>query len=212
MNPVTISFDAGVSDEFKARIQSALEVVLPRAGSAIDASDIKIVIGADAAQVIPETGVGGSTENPYKILVWIDPEHSNVHNNIEKEIQSTVVHELHHAMRNRLYPWPGTLLDDVVGEGLADHFDIEINGQHPKPWSQALSDEELAAYREKAEPHFHEQNTESDYYKWVLGSEKDDIPHWAGYALGFRLVDDYLSKTGKKASELVSLKSSEFLK
>ncbi|MEX0931217.1 MAG: DUF2268 domain-containing putative Zn-dependent protease [Candidatus Paceibacterota bacterium] len=212
MDSVTILFDDGVSDEFRARIQSALEAVLPDASSGINASDIEIVIGADVAQTIPETGVGGSTENPNKILVWIDPAHSNVQKHIENEVQSTVVHELHHAMRNRLYPWPGTLLDDVVGEGLADHFDIEINGQRPKPWSQALSDEELTAYRAKAEPHFFEQNTEDDYYKWVLGSDEDGIPQWAGYALGFQLVGDYLSKTGKKASELVQLESSEFLK
>lgn len=209
---MTILFGDEVSDDFKVRIHSALKTVLPVASSAINASDVEIIIGVDDLQTIPETGVGGSTENPHKVLVWIDAEHPNVQNNIEKEIQSTVTHELHHAMRNRLYPWPGTLLDDVIGEGLADHFDIEINGQRPKPWSHALSDSELVSYREKAEPYFFERNTEDDYYKWVLGSEKDGIPHWAGYALGFQLVEDYLSKTGKKASELVSLESSEFLK
>ena len=212
MDSVIVIFNGGISNELKARIQSALEAVLSRAISAIDASDIEITIGSDPERAILETGVGGSTENPYKILVWIDPNHANVQDNIVKEVQSTVVHELHHAMRNRLYPWPGTLLDDIVGEGLADHFDIEINGQRQKPWSQALSGKELVAYRIMAEPHFHEQNTEEDYYKWVLGSEEDGIPRWAGYALGFQLVGDYLSRTGKKASELVSLESSEFLK
>lgn len=211
MDSVTVTFESEVSEKLQVRVRSALEAVLPRAVAAIHASDIDIIIGSDSEQTIPETGVGGSTENPHKILVWIDPDHLNVQDNIEREVQSTIVHELHHAMRNRIYPWPGTLLDDIVGEGLADHFDIEINGQHPKPWSHALSDKELAVYREKAEPHFYEQNTEDDYYKWIVGSEEDGIPRWAGYAFGFQLVEGYLSRTGRKASELVQLKSQEFL-
>ena len=211
MDTVKVQLSSNIPHQLSGRISRGVDEVLQRAVSAINATDVTIHVGVDVNQTIQETGVGGSTENPHTIRIWIDPTHPNVIENIESEIRSTLVHELHHAMRNRLYPWPGTLLDDIVAEGLADHFDIEINGQEPKPWSKALSEEELAAYQKKAQAYFYQQNTEDDYYRWVLGLADDDIPQWAGYALGFKLVGDYLSKTGKKASELVDVKSSVFI-
>jgi len=210
------SISVDIANDFPAdlgrNISIALDAVLPRAVDAIDATDINISVALDPSRVIPETGAGGATDSPNKISVWIDPSNANLQEHFAEVLQSTVVHELHHAMRNRTVSWPGTLLDDIVGEGLADHFDVEINGSHPRPWAHALSDKELEEYYALAKPRFAHRNTEDDYYTWVLGSEQDGIPRWAGYALGYKIVGDYLAKTGRKASELVQTDSADFIK
>ncbi|MBU1558013.1 DUF2268 domain-containing protein [Patescibacteria group bacterium] len=37
------------------------------------------------------------------------------------------------------------------------------------------------------------------------------IPRWTGYSIGFRLVKDYMEKSGKSASELVNVSAEKFL-
>jgi uncharacterized protein YjaZ len=211
MNSVSYNLDL-LPDDIKDRIEHVLEEILPKIIEAILLRDVKIVFNIDVNQTILETGVGGVTENPHCVIISLDLNHENVVNNLEEEVKGTVVHELHHAMRNRVYPWPGTLLDDIVGEGLADHFDIEINGSRDKPWTSALSENELVEYRKLVEPNFGKQNSEEDYFRWVLGFNDESIPNWAGYALGFKLVESYLEKTGRKPSELVNISSEEFVK
>lgn len=184
-----------------SEVKEGVDAVLPAAAKAIDARNVDIVVGANPAFTIPETGVGGSTQSSHIVFAWIDPEHENIKQNLKKEIGRTVTHELHHAMRNRSHPWPGTLLEDIVGEGLADHFDLEINGGEPLPWATALSEKELTELYKRAEPLFHVQG--DGYPNWLFGSPEENIPRWTGYALGFKIVGDYLEKTGKRASELV---------
>ncbi len=212
-NSVTVSFDTSVSvnTEIQNRIVKALEDVLPIAVARINATDIDILVDFEVALTIPEIGIGGSTETPHVIRISINTDHKNIEEHLEREIKSTVVHELHHAMRNRIYPWPGTLLDDIVGEGLADHFDIEINGGNPKVWSLSLSETQLTTVNDIASSKWSKQNTEQDYYNWMHGSKELGIPKWAGYALGFKIVEEYMQKTGKRASDLVKTPSDEFI-
>lgn len=191
-------------------LKENLEEVVAIAADAIHATDIEIRVEFGAEYTIDETGVGGSTENPHLISVWLDSD--KLGESMIVEVKSTIVHEMHHAMRNRIIPWPGTLLDDIIAEGLADHFDMEVNGCGPKPWSVSLTSDEIVSYEVKAKPLFNHQNTESDYYKWVLGTEDDDIPKWAGYALGFKMVKNYLELTGKKSYELVGVSSEEIIR
>lgn len=193
----------------ESTIREAADAILPAAASAISAHNIDIVVGIDAKCVILETGVGGSTQSPHLVFVWIDPSHTNVQTNLTSTIQSTIVHELHHVMRSRTHPWPGTLLDDIVGEGLADHFDMEITGSEPPQWAHALSDEQLEEMYTRAEPLFHTKG--NGYSNWMFGSPEESIPQWTGYALGFKIVDDYIKHTGKKASELVDTPTAELI-
>ena len=55
-------------------------------------------------------------------------------------------------------------------------------------------------------------NENYNHFDWFFGSEKNNIPRWSGYSLGFDIVCNYLKLTNKKASELVSVDASEFIK
>jgi uncharacterized protein YjaZ len=180
-----------------------------KAESIFGVSDVQVVVEENPDAVIPETGAGGYTPDSHTVFVYIDPNNHNLQNNLEAEVRSTVTHEFHHAVRNRTINWKtDTLLGALVTEGLADHFDLEMNGGKPRPWSLALTGQDLSELKRLAEPEY--ENRTYDHAAWFFGSEERGIPRWGGYALGFKLVSDYLVKTGKKASELVSAPSADF--
>lgn len=183
---------------------------LKRAAKVLGPTDLKIIIEEDKGQAIPETGIGGSTPDSHTIFVYLDPENLNLQQNLEREVRSTVTHEYHHAVRNRSIDWQtDTLLGAMITEGLADHFDLEVNGGEPRPWSIALLDDQLEESERKTEPFY--ENRNFDWGLWFFGSQPDQVPRWAGYALGFKLVGDYLTKTGEKASALVSAPAERFI-
>jgi uncharacterized protein YjaZ len=64
--------------------------------------------------------------------------------------------------------------------------------------------------KEKAKSEF--SSKEYNHSVWFFGSNEDSIPRWAAYSLGFRIVEDYLKKTGKTAAQLVSEDAGLFIK
>ena len=183
-------------------IQSIAQKTLEEAKIIFGVSDVSVEVLEDPEQVIPETGAGGFAHNSHLISVYYDLQNENFKNNFEKEIRSTIMHEFHHVVRNRKYDWKkDTLLGAMITEGLADHFDIEVNGGNPKPWSVALSESELSRVLKLAVNEFNSRDF--SYEEWFFGLSEKNIPKWAGYSIGFDLVKKYILKSGKKASELV---------
>jgi len=194
----------------ESEVEFAVQEALAKAKSIFNVKDVSVEVREDPNQVISETGVGGYTPDSHTIVVYFDSDNENFKRNLREEIKSTVTHEFHHAIRNRTYNWEDdTLLGAMITEGLADHFDIEVNGGKPKPWSVALNEEELKRIIELATPEFNSRKY--NHTDWFFGSQERNIPKWAGYAIGFKLVGDYLEKMGKKASELVAVPSESFL-
>lgn len=190
-------------------IINASDAALEKAANALNEDDIEVTVENNPELIIPERGIGGFSPDSHKIYVYIDPTHLNLVKNIKKLVKSTVTHEFHHAIRNRRIPYrTDTLLGALVTEGLADHFDLELNGGEPPIWSQALSKDEIDQMYKKAEPLF--TSTNYNYNAWFFGS--NEIPRWTGYSLGYKIVADYLIKNNKKASELVYVPASEFIK
>ncbi len=191
-------------------IKSTAEDALAKVKAIFNVEDVSMTIQEDPEQTIPETGAGGNTPDSHTIFVYFDSNNPHLKTNFQEEIKSTVAHEFHHAVRNRTFNWrEDTLLGAMVTEGLADHFDIEINTGKPKPWSLALSEDELSRVKDIAVQEF--ASRKYDHQDWFFGSESRGIPKWTGYSIGFRLVGDYLLKTGKKASELVSEPAESFI-
>lgn len=192
----------------KGKIEKAYQEIVPTIESKIKLSDIDIVVADNPEGVIPEIGTGGSSPTANLIYINIDPDFPNIEDRIEEEIKSTLAHECHHCARAEHFYYGENLLEALITEGLADHFDLEINGGEIKLWCKALSEAELEEYLNKARLEFDNENY--DHSKWFFGTDSE-IPKWAGYSLGFKIVDDYLNKTNKKASELFNLDSKEFI-
>ncbi len=169
--------------------------------------NIDVVIEDNPTAAIPETGVGGYAPSAHLLYIHIDPQHKGLEGVLASEIKSTLAHELHHCARWASIGYGHTLPEALVSEGLADHFDIEINGGDPKLWSIAIQGNELEILFQKAKQEFN--NPEYNHSAWFYGSA--ETPRWAGYSLGFQIVSEYIKKSGKNASELVSEPASVFV-
>ena len=120
-------------------------------------------------------------------------------------------HEINHIVRFAFEPFmPGlTLGKYLVAEGLAESFGLGVVGDKTLvgPYSTALSSKEVA----KVKPRFKEALEESDFdvvRGFIFGDwaaekfryPKQNIPDFAGYTLGFNLVQAYLARTGRSAA------------
>jgi uncharacterized protein YjaZ len=100
----------------------------------------------------------------------------------------------------------------MVNEGLADHFMVEVLNCEQTPWSSALTEEEIQQYMVRIKPLCrikHEWTAEFNekyFVPWFFGSTgTEPIPHWTGYSLGWRIVENYLKAHPEaRASSLVS--------
>ncbi len=188
-------------------ITSGFEIGVKDVREKLAITGVDVVVADNPASAIPETGVGGFAPTGHIVYINIDPNFIGLEQVLEAEIKSTLAHELHHCARFQSVGYGKTLLEALVSEGLADHFDMEINGGAPKPWSIAVQGEELRQLTERAKQEF--TNKKYHHDQWFFGSEKESIPRWAGYSIGFHIIGEYISKTGKQSSTLVSVTATD---
>lgn len=200
---------SGRLHEYESRIQTAFEEGLDKVAARLALPDVDVVVADNPDAAIPETGVGGYSPTAHLLYISIGPLHENVEKTLEQEIRSTLAHELHHCARWHTIGYGKTLLETIVSEGLADHFDLEVNGGVPRPWSVALSAEELERMRKQAASEFNSRDYK--HTDWFFGSPERSIPKWTGYTLGFTIVKEHLEKTGKTASELAGESANTFI-
>ncbi|HRN71145.1 MAG TPA: DUF2268 domain-containing putative Zn-dependent protease, partial [Candidatus Woesebacteria bacterium] len=172
--------------------------------------DVDVIVYDNPEGTVPEQGIGGYTPNKNIMYISLDPSFINLKESINLELKRTLAHEFHHTVRWKNPGYGETLLDALITEGLADHFDIEVFNESPQPWSRAFTDSELNNLMKKAEKEFN--NTDYDHSAWFYGNVELGIPRWAGYSLGFKMVKDYLAKhPDKKLSELYAAETNTFM-
>jgi len=172
--------------------------------------DVDVVVYDYPYMAIPELGIGAETKSQYLINIYIDPEFPKLSDSISKGFKGTLAHELHHALRSKTINSFQNLLGALISEGLADHFEMEINNNLPNLWDKTLNEEDLEKFKKLAEEQYFNENY--SYSDWFYGSSKD-IPRWTGYSLGFYLVEKYLKNhPNQKTSDLYNVKAEEFIK
>jgi uncharacterized protein YjaZ len=132
-------------------------------------------------------------------MLAADPDNVNFENSLENEFFTTLGHELHHCMRWRTVGYGSTLLEALVTEGLACHFEIELRPGIIPFYATALEEEEISDLLAKAISSFSDTNYSHD--EWFFG-QNDAIPLHAGYTLGFELVSRYIRQQHREASQL----------
>jgi len=197
-------------------------------------SDGRIVFEA-GTRVIPETGLTAmSFGESSRIKVVVDVSRAGWLDSLREWFPATLAHELCHVIRARGFigevdptvppppdradiavaawmAWtrgrPPTLGDFVIHEGFADHFAQEVFGGGPYPWDQALDGDQLEHWVGYALEHW--DDTDYSIPAWVGGS--DELPRQAAYAVGYRLVADYLAAhPGVRPSQLLSRPAAVF--
>jgi len=195
---------------FKKDIESITKISVKKIVNVIPVSDVDIVLYEDPQSAISHLGIGGYTPNAHLVFIPFDTRHKHLRNSIRERLEGTIAHELHHALRKRILGYGDTLLEAMISEGLADHFDIEITNKEPDQWDTALTDKQMTAFHKKAKKEYF--NKKYDRSAWFFGSKGKGIPKWAGYTLGFNIVSAYLKKhPDKKPSQLYRTRAEEFI-
>lgn len=134
--------------------------------------------------------------------------------NLER-VEACTVHELHHnlggaagavfgADMNRV-----TVGEYIIGEGLAESFAAELYGEDTiGPWVTEFDESQLEATKTIFREGLNRTgfNVVRGYIfggpiAESMGLEQVNVPPFAGYALGYRVVQAYLKRSGKKVAE-----------
>ena len=200
---------SGRLNPYVKAIEKIFENTLVKVSNKIPISDVDIIVRDNPNGAIPETGVGGFAHSPSFIDISLDPEFPHfLQIVINKNLERTFAHELNHAARWNTVGYGTTLLEAMISEGLADHFEVEVTKNKPSPWDTALDKEQLIIFSKKAEKEYY--NEKYNHSEWFFGSK--EIPRWTGYTIGYNIVAEYLKNhSKKKPSDIYSLKAEEFI-
>ena len=121
----------GALDSWKSRIEGGFDQAIRNVSPLPPISDVDVIVYA-SPRVIPEIGLNGYSDTPYLMRLWFDPSHSLIRETFEKAFVSTFAHELHHCARARGPGYGSTLAEALVTEGLACHFEAEVNVGFPR--------------------------------------------------------------------------------
>jgi len=161
---------------------------------------LKVYPGKD---VIPETGETGSTANTDRVFWIVSPARAEGIVVIAKrELRGTLFHELHHLVRAQT-PNSLTLMDRVVGEGLATVFERDAAGM-PAPWGQYPPNVVDWVKELRALP------SDAPSKQWM--SRHPDGRRWMGYKAGTYIADQAIKASGKSAAELARVPTAEVLR
>ena len=180
-------------------IDTAFEVATSYAREHIHVDVVDVMFADLPNGALPEWGVGGATYSPFFILVSVDP--GSV---LEREkVETTLVHEYHHAMRSRATEFGANLAQMLVSEGLAVLFEEEYIGEAPFYSDAPITDQEIEMANNDLYRHPFEQQ------KWFFGA--GEVTRHFGYTYGYNLCKKYSLDVGKSASELIGVSAKEVL-
>jgi uncharacterized protein YjaZ len=196
------------NDAVTREIERGIRELMPRVQALIPAHDVVIHVKVTDQNIVPTWGVGGWASDSHTVWIAVKPENPSFKTEF---VLRALIHEIHHAVRYRSPHWQRSLLDLMVLDGLADHFQVEVMGGEPPPWTRALTEEEIQQYLIKVKPYLRaktkseEEFGEKYHLPWFFGrTGAEPIPMWTGYTLGWRIVENYLrAHPEARASSLV---------
>jgi uncharacterized protein YjaZ len=115
---------------------------------------------------------------------------------------------------------PFDLAEWIVHEGLAEVFTVEVCGpESTGAWYSTVTGKTLDAVWEKVMAAFGTGLTFRDWTPFVLGDvvgarmglKPVGVPHMGGYAVGRRIVENYLAATGLKAAQVMVRPAAEII-
>ncbi len=196
----------GWLDSIETHLDRALAVCEKKVFAVLELPDVDLVVQY-GKRVIPELGLVGHSYGANHGVITIDPNNKNLRKSFEINLVATVGHEMHHCARVAKKLGGTTLQDIVIMEGLACHFETELRGEAPF-YAAMLFDIELEKYL----PVYlaHRNDVRYDYASWFFGTKPEWLPRFAGYSIGYAIVNRYVRETGIPASQLVGTPSEEF--
>jgi hypothetical protein len=204
------------TDTLSIKIIDGIHNIIPQIQKLIPADSATIKLAISKENILPVWGIGARTISGFidqhrveTVEIYYDPNHSNFRVDL---LLRTLVHELHHVCRVRMPDFQLTLLECMVNEGLADHFIVEVLNCEITPFSSALTEDQIQQNMIRVKPFsrvkfesWTQEFNDKYFVPWMFGRKGDDpIPHWTGYSIGWRIVENYLrAHPEARASSLV---------
>ncbi len=208
---ISIMQASGRLGPYLSSIRKSAQEAVSKIEAKIPLTGVDVVICDNPRATIPHLGIGGQTVTSNLVIVSLNPSSKFLINKIEEAILRTLAHELNHCARWECVGYGKTLLEAMISEGLADHFDEEISKGEPQSWSKSLSLRQIERFLGLAKEDLHNKNY--NHTDWFFGSKTKKIPKWTGYSLGYYLVEEYLKRnSGKQPSDIYNLTALQFIK
>ncbi len=106
----------------------------------------------------------------------------------KKAVKETITHELAHAL-SPYYPKDNSLGSMFVFDGIAEHFREYFVGGKRALWTKAFAKKKAIKLFKKLKSKLNSKNDKL-YREIFYGTGK--YPLWAGYTIGYYIVEDYL--------------------
>jgi uncharacterized protein YjaZ len=151
------------------------------------------------------TGFGG-------IPGWIMVVYGEATEYTLQRIKGCTVHELHHNLLGAAFPnrpMIASVGDYMIGEGLAESFAAELYGEDALGFYVTdFSDEELARAKRVIGGALNVSGFDN-VRRYIFGDSivregaqpAEQLPNYAGYGIGYRVVQAYMQRTGKSVAE-----------
>ncbi|MBI2411369.1 MAG: hypothetical protein HYV32_05765 [Candidatus Kerfeldbacteria bacterium] len=195
-----------VPQKFVRTIDQQINTAIAQAAKLFEYSfDPHIILCHDEYSIIPETGITGRAVNAHRIMIEIDFSRTDIASIISEQLPSTLYHETSHLVRQYTHGFKWTLLDCLVSEGIAGYIEKSTQPDIYVPYIEPMKNE--TALMKKARRVFNSKNF--NYNDWFFGG--NTIPRWAGYRLGYILVESYMKKHDISIAKLIRLSSKNFL-
>ncbi len=139
-----------------------------------------------------------------------DPDEDNL-----ARVEAATVHELHHQVLSGCFPQRpivSSVGSYIVGEGLAESFAAELYGEELTGfWVREFDERDLAEARRVIGAAL-ERSGFDVVRRYIFGDtlarhmgvalpDDERVPDFAGYAVGYRVVQAYLRRTGQSVAE-----------
>lgn len=149
---------------------------------------ITVSYASSSSQVVPQTGVNGVTNSKTGgiAIVFGQTPQVSLGTIMQLWLPRTFSHEVDHSVRARAGPGlGGTLLEEIISEGISSAFDMAAFPGTPDPWNRAITRSQECALWKQAQPLLAQTGL---YDQWMFGI---GIPHWAGFTIGYDIVTGY---------------------
>lgn len=162
-------------------------------------------ISADEAPL----GIAGFVISPCRIEIMLDTSRDDLLTVIKQDLAAVIAHEVHHVVRASSGVENQTLLQNIVAEGLACHFETKFNGNTLPSLFNDIQHQDWVTLYEQMRPELH--SVEFSYPLYFGGEDESKFPNRAAYWVGFNLVLQYINKHGGCAASLAAIPAEKII-
>lgn len=210
--------DDGAWQKFTAALERGVAAFAPYADRIALENIACALLLTKHNSAMPGRGYAGFGGIPGYIMVTL----SLVDDYTLPRIAAASVHELNHNVRFKVVPFQldtVTVADYIIAEGLAESYAAELFGKEMVGYMVTdLSEDDLATARRVIGDALDVSGFNAvrsyifgDTIAASGGLPKVGAPDFAGYAIGYHIVQHYIQRTGKTVAETTFLPSQEII-